>query len=74
MASFNITTNFPTAFNTLVTEGIGASGMVVDNDSASNQASSIYFNALRQNAACNNNTVVADTGGCAVKLTQAALN
>ena len=74
VASWNITGGFPTAFNTLRTEGLGTSGMVVDNNSASNQAASIYFNALQQNAACNNNTNLGATGGCAVKLTQAGLN
>jgi hypothetical protein len=48
-------------------EGSGASGMVVDNDSASGQASSIYFGALDTTAACG----AGGTGGCAVKLTQA---
>ncbi len=76
VASWNITAGFPAAFNTLVTEGLGSSGMVVDN--AANtatfpQAASFYFNALQQNAACNNNTNLGATGGCAVKLTQAAL-
>jgi hypothetical protein len=33
----------------------------------------LHFNALRENAACNNNTNVNLTGGCAVKLTQAGL-
>lgn len=73
LASANITSGFPTAIGSLVTEGIGTSGMTVDNNSSSAQAASIYFNALLQNATCNNNTVVTDTGGCAVKLTQAAL-
>jgi hypothetical protein len=47
--------------------------MVVDNDSSSAQAASVYFNAVGENAACNNNTVLTNIGGCAVKLTQAAL-
>lgn len=72
-ASENITSGFPTGFTELVTEGLGQSGMVVDNDSASAQAASVYFNAVGENAACTNNTVLTATGGCAVKLTQAAL-
>jgi hypothetical protein len=76
VASSEITTGFPTAF-TAVTEGIGTSGIIVDNNASSTtfpQAASIYFNALHQNAACSNNTNNALTGGCAVKLTQAGLN
>jgi hypothetical protein len=76
VASSEITTGFPTAF-TAVTEGIGTSGIIVDNNASSTtfpQAASIYFNALHQNAACNNNTTTTLTGGCAVKLTQAGLN
>lgn len=74
--SLNITNGFPAGFGTLAKEGVGASGMVVDN--AANtatypQAASLYFNALQQNAACTNNTNGAAIGGCAVKLTQAAL-
>jgi len=49
-------------------EGSGASGMVIDNNSSSAQASSIYFGALSTTAACG----AGGTGGCAVKLTQAA--
>jgi hypothetical protein len=76
VADWNITTAFPTGFTHLATEGVGTSGLVVDN--AANtatfpQAASIYFNALQENAACNNNTNGGGTGGCAVKLTQAAL-
>jgi hypothetical protein len=48
-------------------EGSGTSGIVVDNDSSSGQASSIYFGALDTTAACG----AGGTGGCAVKLTQA---
>jgi hypothetical protein len=76
VASSEITTGFPTAFNA-VTEGIGTSGIIVDNEASTTtfpQAASIYFNALHQNTACNNNTVTTDTGGCAVKLTQSGLN
>jgi hypothetical protein len=76
VASSEITTGFPTAFNA-VTEGIGTSGIIVDNNANTTtypQAASIYFNALHQNTACNNNTVNTATGGCAVKLTQAGLN
>jgi hypothetical protein len=49
-------------------EGSGASGMVIDNNSSSAQASNIYFGALSTTAACG----AGGTGGCAVKLTQAA--
>lgn len=74
--SLNITNGFPTGFGTLVEEGVGASGMVVDNAANTTtyaQAASLYFNALQENAACTNNTTGAANGGCAVKLTQAAL-
>ena len=47
--------------------------MVIDNSSASAQASSIYFNALNEDAACSSPQTGANTGGCAVKLTQAGL-
>jgi hypothetical protein len=70
MASVNITSVW--TWGTFVTEGLGPSGMTVDNDSSSAQAASIYFNALDENAACTNNAV-GPTGGCAVKLTQAGL-
>ena len=72
LGSMNITAGFPGAI-TVVTEGLGPSGMIVDNDSSSAQAASIYFNALQATATCTNNTNVSATGGCAVKLTQAAL-
>jgi hypothetical protein len=76
VAEANITGGFPGGFGsfTLATEGVGTSGMIVDNNSASAQASSIYFNALQENAACNNNTNGGGTDGCAVKLTQSGLN
>jgi len=48
-------------------EGSGATGMVIDNSSASGQASNIYFGALSTTASCG----AGGTGGCAVKLTQA---
>ena len=75
VASANISSAFG-GFTTLVTEGLGPSGMVVDNDASTTtypQAASIYFNALNQNAACTNTSSLTATGGCAVKLTQAAL-
>jgi hypothetical protein len=72
LGSANITAGFPGGVGTVVTEGLGPSGMTVDNDSSSAQAASIYFNALDENAACNNNAV-GPTGGCAIKLTQANL-
>lgn len=73
MGSANITAGFPAGVGSVVTEGLGPSGMIVDNDSPSAQAASIYFNALQATATCTNNTNVSATGGCAVKLTQAAL-
>ncbi len=73
LGSANITAGFPGGVGTVVTEGLGPSGMIVDNDSSSAQAASIYLNALQATATCNNNTNVSATGGCAVKLTQAAL-
>jgi hypothetical protein len=74
VGSANITSGFPATFATIVTEGNGASGMIVDNNSSSNQASSLYLGAQQQNANCNNNTSTTLTGGCAVKLTQNGLN
>lgn len=50
-------------------EGSGTSGMIVDNNSSSAQASSIYFGALSTTSSCG----AGGTGGCAVKLTQAGL-
>lgn len=68
----NITAGFPGGIS-VVTEGLGPTGIIVDNDSSSVQAASIYFNALQATATCTNNTNVNGTGGCAIKLTQAAL-
>lgn len=51
-----------------IQEGSGASGMVIDNNSSSAQAASVYFGALSTTATCG----AGGTGGCAVKLTQAA--
>jgi hypothetical protein len=78
IAAFNVAAGFPgSAFAAgPATEGFGTSGIVIDNESTSNQASSIYFNALAENAACTGNTganTTPGTGGCAVKLTQSAL-
>ena len=81
MATYNITSGFPattTFFAGPVTEGLGASGAVVDNSAVTTtgnfpQAASFYFNALNQNATCTNPQTGTNTGGCAVKLTQAAL-
>jgi hypothetical protein len=50
-------------------EGSGTSGMVIDNNSSSAQASSVYFGALNTTGTCG----AGGTGGCAVKLTQASL-
>ena len=82
LISFNVTNSFPSAVASQIAVGgnpqlTGPSGIIVDNEANTTtfpQAASIYFNALHQNAACNNNTVTTDTGGCAVKLTQAGLN
>jgi hypothetical protein len=68
----NITSSFLTSAN-VATEGVGTSGIIVDNNAASLQAASVYFNALQQNTACTNNTNAAAAGGCAVKLTQSNL-
>jgi hypothetical protein len=76
MATVNITSSAFGAFANFVEYGLGPSGMIVDNNSASAQAASIYFNAQGENAGCSNNTnpsVLTDTGGCAVKLTQSGL-
>jgi hypothetical protein len=76
VAGWNVTTAFPGSFTNLAREGVGTSGMVVDNAANTTtfgQAASVYFNALQQNAGCNNNTNGGGTGGCAVKLTQAGL-
>jgi hypothetical protein len=77
IAAANVATAFPTfASFTLAKEGVGTSGMIVDNSANTTsfpQASSIYFNALQENAACNNNTNGGGTGGCAVKMTQSGL-
>jgi hypothetical protein len=71
--SFLATTGWNATVQKTATEGLGASGMVIDNSSASGQASSIYFNALNEDAACSSPQGGANTGGCAVKLTQAGL-
>jgi hypothetical protein len=78
MVTFNITSGFPgtTFAENPVAEGFGSSGMIVDNNSTSAQASSIYTSALGENASCTGNTgtnTTPGTNGCAVKLTQAAL-
>jgi hypothetical protein len=84
MASYNITAGFPTTtgfFATPIAEGFGTSGIVVDNSAVTTagnfpQAASFYFNALGENATCTGNTganTTPGTLGCAVKLTQAAL-
>jgi hypothetical protein len=78
MATANIASAFPatSAFNSFVEYGLGLSGMIVDNNSASAQAASIYFNAQGENTTCSNNampSVLTDTGGCAVKLSQVGL-
>jgi hypothetical protein len=71
--SFYVTAGWSATIQEDATEGLGISGMVVDNDSASGQASSIYFNSLAQNATCTSPQTGTNTIGCAVKLTQAGL-
>ncbi|MGH9736250.1 MAG: hypothetical protein ACRD8A_16885 [Candidatus Acidiferrales bacterium] len=75
LGSVNIGTSFMNGGVglTVVQEGMGPTGMIVDNDSSSGQASSIYFGATRENTTCNVTTVTTNTGGCAVKLTQNGL-
>jgi hypothetical protein len=75
--SFNITTGWSATVQNDVTEGLGASGIIVDNDANTAtyaQSSSIYFNALNENATCTSPQTGTNTGGCAVKLTQAGLD
>ena len=55
---------------TPVSEAGGTSGIIVDNVSAANQASSIYFSTLSTSADCR---VAGINQVCAVKLTQSAL-
>jgi hypothetical protein len=76
--SFNVTAGWSATVLNSATEGLGGSGMVVDNSALTTagnfpQASSFYFNALDQNATCTSPQTGANTNGCAVKLTQAAL-
>jgi hypothetical protein len=71
--AFNITTGWSAAPQTpSMTVGLGSSGSIIDNSSTSAQASSIYFNALNEDAACSSPQTGANNGGCAIKLTQAA--
>lgn len=73
VGSVNLTSNMAIGY---VQEGMGVTGMVIDNDSSDAQAASFYFGAMGENAACNITAasgVTTDTGGCAVKLTQATL-
>jgi hypothetical protein len=71
--SFKVTVGTtPTATAATAAASGGASGIVVDNVSASSQASSLYFTYLNNaaiGATCNGATGV----GCAVKLTQSGL-
>jgi hypothetical protein len=69
---FNITSGFPAAATQTATESGGTSGIVVDNVSTQNQASSIYFVTLA-NTACAA-PVGSPNGRCATKLTQSGLN
>jgi hypothetical protein len=71
--SFNVTAGTtPTGTSAKAAASGGTSGIVVDNVSASSQASSLYFTYLNNaaiGATCNGATGV----GCAVKLTQSGL-
>jgi hypothetical protein len=74
--SFDIASGFTTTVQDSVTEGLGTSGMVFDNAASTTtfpQASSLYFNALNNNAACTSPQTGTNTNGCAVKLTQTGL-
>lgn len=73
VASFDITNPLVATNGASAREGMGITGMVIDNDSSAAQASSFYFGSIAQNPNCNNITVTTATGGCAVKLTQANL-
>lgn len=72
VASVTVNQN-PNFVGGVIQEGMGVTGMVIDNDSAEPQAASFYFGAMGENSTCDNTTVTTDTGGCAVKLTQATL-
>jgi hypothetical protein len=74
--SFNISAGFTTTIANSALEGQGSSGMVFDNAASTTtfpQASSLYFNALSENAACGNPQTGTNANGCAIKLTQAGL-
>jgi len=79
MASVNITSSAFGTFANFVTYGLGPSGMIGDNvanTTTSPQTANFYFNSQKQNATCSNNanpSTLTATGGCAVKLSQAAL-
>lgn len=73
VASFNITNPAVATNGASAREGMGITGMVIDNDSSLPQAASFYFGAMGENRACDNTTDTTATGGCAVKLTQATL-
>jgi hypothetical protein len=69
--SFDISTNLtPTASAGPLAEAGGTSGIIVDNVSTANQASSIYFSTIGASANCR---VAGVNQRCAVKLTQGAL-
>ena len=74
--SFDVTLGFTTTIADSVTEGLGTSGMVFDNAASTTtfpQASSFYFNSMRQNTTCTSPQSGNNTNGCAVKLTQTGL-
>ena len=69
--SFDISSNLvPTTAGGPLAEAGGTSGIIVDNVSTANQASSIYFSTIGASANCK---VAGVNQRCAVKLTQAAL-
>jgi len=67
--SFDITSTFPAAAANSAQENSGTSGIVIDNISSAGQASSFYF-TTGADQTCS----TGGSGGCAVKLTQGALN
>jgi hypothetical protein len=74
--SFDVTSGFSMTVENSVNEGLGTSGMVFDNAASTTtfpQASSLYFNAMRENNTCASPQSGNNTNGCAVKLTQTGL-
>lgn len=71
--SFDITSGFPANSTSGFQVTGGTSGIVVDNVSASSQASNIYF-TFRSNSTAGRTCNGVSGVGCALKLTQSALN